>query len=230
MELYTILEENKDFIAVNKHHGVLSQSGRDSSPAVIEELNKQNKYPFLHLLNRVDRPVGGVVLLAKSRNFLRLYLGMQEKNQVEKRYIALVEGVVDATKDSKVIKHYLLADRRRKKAIVSDKKIKGARAVQLRYQILKQFDRYTALEIILSGGKFHQIRGQLSCMGHPIRGDVKYGARRGNRDRSIGLHGHRISWSTKNSGTYSIDAPILKEDHLWQMTEAELRTKNSQRK
>lgn len=223
-EIYRVIEDCEDFVAVNKNHGVLSQSGKDSSISVIEALKKEYEDHFIHLLNRVDRPVGGLVLLAKSRSFLRFYEGLQHKGAVEKRYVAIVEGFVDNAEEG-IHRHFLSADRRQKKAVISLEKTKDAKEVELNLHVLEHFDRYTAIEMVLSGGKFHQIRAQLGFLGHPIRGDVKYGARRGHRDRSIDLHGQQISWSSKNKGKITIRAPILKNDSLWQMLEAKLRTK-----
>jgi len=219
--LYQIIEECEDFIAVNKNHGVLSQSGKDASSSVFEVLKQENDNNFLHLLNRLDRPVGGLLILAKNRNFLKYYLGLQERDQVEKRYVAIVEGLVDDAKVG-IQRHFLSADRRRKRAFISSEKIEDAKEVELNLQVIERFNHYTAIEIVLSGGKFHQIRAQLGFLGHPIRGDVKYGARRGHRDRSIDLHGHQMNWSSKNKGKKSIEAPIIKNDHLWQMLVAQL--------
>ena len=212
-ELYSVIEDNDDFIAVNKHHGILSQSGKDSSPSVIEKAKEEYSGSFFHLLNRIDRPVGGLLLIAKSRYFSNQYLELQEKGAIEKRYLALVEGVVAEPK--LMLRHYLKADRRRKKAIVSENEDKNSKKVSLSLKVLKRFDRYTALEIYLAGGKFHQIRAQLGYWGHPIRGDVKYGARRGHRDKSIDLHAYQLSWTAQKGDAVNLMAPPLKSDTLW---------------
>lgn len=182
-----ILYEDNHIIAVYKPAGILTQpdKSRDEDLMSAVKIYLKEKYKkagnvFLGLVHRLDRPVSGIVLFAKtSKGASRLSKQFRE-GAIEKIYHAIVEGKFPIDKGELV--DYLEKDARRKMAIPG----KGKKA-ELSYQVLKSNDKYSLLKIKLATGKFHQIRVQLSLAGFPILGDVKYGAKFPLPDRSIAL-------------------------------------------
>jgi 23S rRNA pseudouridine1911/1915/1917 synthase len=170
----------------------------------------------LTLAHRLDRPVSGVVLLARNAEALRKVNALFRDRQVSKTYLAIVEGQVqeDDDKGPVLVEHVLRHDTTRKRTRVLSAVKEGATASRLRYWVLARGDRYTLLRVVPEGGVFHQIRAQLAAAGHPIKGDVKYGARRGGKDRSIALHAHTLSFVHPTTGADLLltapppDAPI----------------------
>lgn len=195
-----ILYEDNHLIAVFKPSGILVQPDKTGAKDLMGEvkacLKKKYSKPgnvFLGLVHRLDRPVSGIVLFAKtSKGASRLSKQFRE-GTIEKIYHAVVEGRPSKNKGELI--NYLDKDEGRKMAVPGA----GKRA-ELSYQVLKSNDRYSLLKIRLGTGKFHQIRAQLSLAGFPILGDVKYGAGFPLPDRSIGLCESSISFklATKN--------------------------------
>lgn len=208
-----IIKSTSSYIVVNKPAGWLSQKGRNNDTSIFEYFNKKNKGK-IHLLNRVDRPVSGLILLSKTRAFTKAYLESQENNNTIKTYLAVVEGKVDVESDT--LEQWLVHDKQQMKTSVTDENNKNAKKCILSFNRLGLFDNYSLLEVVITKGKFHQIRAQLASYGHPIKGDVKYGARRGNRDRSIHLHSFRIDVQSTEVEKLSFTAPIWKKDSLWE--------------
>ena len=141
------------------------------------------------LVNRLDRPVSGAVLFAYDEQALAAMNKAFRERTVDKVYWAIVEGRMG----SSVLHHHTVHDKRSfKSRIVSGKD--GDRELVLHVRSLADGDRYTLVELRPEGGAFHQIRAQLGASGHPIKGDVKYGARRGEKDRSIALHARSLGF------------------------------------
>ncbi|HMQ07199.1 MAG TPA: RNA pseudouridine synthase [Saprospiraceae bacterium] len=199
-----VIQENEDWIAVNKPAGMAVQNDPNEDFSLLQWVEEYCQ-TSLHLINRLDRPVSGVVLFAKK---VRAYHNFMNEwaNNVQKKYIAVTEGKWKNTQgllDNKIIKG------RNNKAILSDF---GKNAL-IQYKVLKELDHYTILEVILITGRFHQIRLQLSLAGHPVKGDVKYGARRRNQSRHIHLH----CYSIQIRDQVKIMAPLPHEDALWSL-------------
>jgi len=144
----------------------------------------------LYLVSRLDRPVSGLVLFGKHPEAAAVLARQRQEGLHRKRYLAIAEKKTSIPPEG-VLEHMLLRDPVKRKAKSGN--APGAVPCSLRYWMLLTLDRYYVLEIELLTGRFHQIRAQLAAAGMPIRSDVKYGARRGAEDRSIGLHAWKIS-------------------------------------
>ncbi len=212
---YRFVGEKKDYLLVNKAAGFLVQSSKDKEENNLTDLLSKEKEDKLHLITRLDRPVSGLCLFAKSKRFIRYILEEQEQNRVIKTYLALVEGKLELS--SQEMAHYGRHDTGIHKCLVSETPNKGFTEMKSIVNTVNVLDRYTLISIKLFGGKFHQIRAQLSSIGHPVRGDVKYGARRKNKDRSIHLHAYNIQFNNLNDDKVSYTAELPKNDDLWQI-------------
>lgn len=158
---------------------------------------------FLGLVHRIDRPVSGVVVFAKtSKSLIRLNLQFKLR-ETKKTYWAIVYGLVENTE--RQLEHWILRKPKQNKSFVYLKKIKGSKKAFLTYKNIYSFNRYTLLEINLKTGRHHQIRAQLSSIGFPIKGDLKYGAPRSNQNKGIHLH----------SRSLELIHPVKKELFKW---------------
>ena len=147
---------------------------------------------FLGLPHRIDRPVSGVVLLSKtSKSLSRLTMLFKEK-KITKKYWVIVKQKLE--KKSRILIHYLKKNQKKNKSFVSNKKKEGFLKAELEYSFLKKMKTYFLYEIKLITGRHHQIRAQLSHIGSPIKGDVKYGSKRTNKNGSISLHARKINF------------------------------------
>lgn len=177
-------------VAVDKPPGMPVQPDPTGDTSLLELVSQRfaNGGSALGLVHRLDRPVSGVVVFARSPEALALMNALFQGRSVVKHYRALVEG--QAPSEGRCTGR-LEHDARRNRARVTGP---GEDHV-LRFRRLAQGDRFALLEVEPAGGAFHQIRALLGASGMPIKGDVKYGARRGEPDRSIGLHAHRLAFA-----------------------------------
>lgn len=197
-----VLYRDAHLLAVNKPAGVPAQADRTGDPDVLQLLGD----PGLLLTHRIDRPVSGILLLACDATVQRALNEAFASGAVRKTYLAIVEGRLEG---EHVLEHWLAHDVKAHKARVVPAAHKGGFAVRLRLKPLSQGERYTLVEVRPEGGRFHQIRAQLSAFGHPIKGDVKYGARRGEPDRSIALFAQRVELAHPATGApLRIEAPV----------------------
>ena len=204
-----ILFEDDNFLGINKLPGIPVQPDLTGDPSVLS-LQEALHGHKLYILNRLDRPVSGVVCLAKNREAAALFSHLIRQKKLTKRYFAASEGFVSPPEGRLI--HYL--SKKGSKTHSGDAPEKGKRSV-LAFKVVLHSDHYSVLEIMPETGRFHQIRAQLAHAGHPIKGDVKYGARRANKDRSIHLHAHSLSFEnpyTKNPILLKAGFP---EDPLW---------------
>ena len=201
-----ILWENEDYLVLNKPAGVASQSSNQTVPSVWKLLEQSKKQNF-HLSNRLDQPVSGCLAFSKHQDE-----GF-ERQPIHKVYVAIVEKK-KVIEPQQTLVNYVKREAAKSKSICSDDKKEGFKKAVLHYTVLKELDNYLVLKIILRTGRFHQIRSQLSHFGVPIKGDVKYGARRKNKDRGILLHAREIKLypNTEQEKTITADYP---EDTLW---------------
>jgi len=210
-----ILYEDNHLIIINKLSGEIVQGDKTGDVPLIESvksyLKEEYQKPcnvFCGLVHRIDRPVSGAVIFAKTSKALTRMNEMIKNRQLEKKYWALTEGIVE--KDEADLVHYLKKNEKLNKSFASTEFKSGWQKAELHFKILKRFYRYTLLEINLKTGRHHQIRVQLSSEGYPICGDLKYGAKRSNESGAILLHARYLKFIHPISQELiSIEADIL---------------------
>lgn len=207
-----VIENNHQYLVANKPAGVPVQSDKTKDADLLTALQAYTKKD-LKLINRIDRPVSGCVLLGKSLNATK---HLSKSPKVTKTYLALVEPNIK--EEQGTIKAYL-SKAKNNKAHVSDTEKEGFLASEMSYRLVHSFDKYQLVEITLHTGRFHQIRSLLAHHGACVKGDVKYGARRSNKDRSIGLHAWKIKLDHPVSAKMEeYIAPLPDNDILWKLS------------
>lgn len=201
MALYPnqILFEDNHLLIVNKPAGIPVQRDK-SEDTSLEDMAKdyiKKKYQkpgavYLGVSHRIDRPVSGIVLLCKTSKALERVNELFKQRKIRKIYWALVKQLPEALSDTLV--HWLLRDTEKNKSRVYNKEIAHSQRCELDYKHIASSTNYHLLEIELHTGRHHQIRAQLSKIGSPIKGDVKYGFARGNEDGSIHLHARKLEF------------------------------------
>lgn len=200
-----VVYEDDEIIVVNKAATLAAQSDRTGDPDLIQLLqDEQQKQLFL--INRLDRPVSGAMILAKSKEVQKYY---QLKTRILKSYLAVVPKLPFSPS---LLENYLKRDGRSFKAREVSPEDPGGRPVKLYVTHFMELENFQVVKISLYKGFFHQIRCQLSLHSMPIRGDVKYGARRANEDRSIDLHALYVHIPEKNILAF---ADINRSDSIW---------------
>ena len=194
-----VVYEDNHIIIVNKAAGEIVQGDKTGDRPLSEEVKdylkqKYNKpgNVFCGVVHRIDRPVAGLVVFAKTSKALSRLNDMLKKGEIHKTYWALVEG--HRKEKEGEIESWLQSDGRVNKTRVVDKGASDAKLSRLRYRVIAEGDRYSLLEVTLLTGRKHQIRAQLSSTGTPIKGDLKYGARRSNPGGGISLLARRIEF------------------------------------
>lgn len=194
-----IIYEDNHIIIVNKHAGEIVQGDKTGDTPLSEMLKQyiKEKYNkpgnvFCGVVHRIDRPVSGLVIFARTSKALERLNKMLRDGEIHKTYWALIEGKPD--KPEKTLENYLVSNGRINKTFISDKNNPEAKKSILQYKTIANGERYTLLEVNLLTGRKHQIRAQLSNNGNPIKGDLKYGARRSNPDGGISLQAHKIEF------------------------------------
>jgi len=219
-----ILYEDNHLIVINKKSGDIVQgdkTGDKPLPDYVKDYlrdtyNKPGNI-FCGVIHRLDRPVSGIVVFAKTSKALSRMNQLFRDKEIQKTYWALVEN--KPTKSSDRLENYLLKNQQKNKSRAYLKPENGALKAVLDYQVLKNLNRYTLLEVKPITGRHHQIRVQLSQMGSVIKGDLKYGAKRSNKDASICLHAREISFiHPVKKEAVKITAPVPNEP-LWKACE-----------
>lgn len=219
-----VLYEDNHIIAVSKTcHEIVQGDKTGDTPlsdivkAYIKEKYQKPGEVFLGVTHRLDRPTTGVVLFARtSKALTRLNAMFQSHEQIRKTYWAIVEKNDKLLSDEAIrIEHYLWRNEKQNKSFVVKSGTKDAKRAVLSYKAIARGDRYTLLEINLETGRHHQIRCQLAAIGCPIKGDLKYGAKRSNPDGGISLHARKIEFvHPVSKQQISIIAPVP-DDALW---------------
>lgn len=218
----TVLYEDNHLIFVNKQAGEIVQGDKTGdtplSEIVKEWIKEKYNKPgnvYLGVVHRLDRPVSGVVLFAKTSKALpRLNNMFANHDKVRKTYWAIVQNKPEAPKGR--LTHWLTRNEKNNTARAYDHEVAGSKKAILDYELIASSDRYHLLQIHLHTGRHHQIRCQLAKMGCPIKGDLKYGAPRSNPDGSISLHARHLTIEHPVSHEQiSITAPVP-NDSLWQ--------------
>lgn len=215
-----VLYEDNHIIVVNKDSGEIVQGDKTGDTPLSETVKEYIKVKynkpgnvFLGVVHRLDRPVSGVVVFARTSKALSRLNEMFRKGDVHKTYLALTAGRPPKTMDT--LTGWLVRNEKQNKSYCYDHEVPGSKKAVLCYKEAGHTDNYTLLEVELKTGRHHQIRCQLASIGCPIKGDLKYGARRSNPDGSISLVSANITFVHPVSKLpMSFDA-ILPDEPLW---------------
>lgn len=211
-----ILHKDNQIIAFNKPAGLPVQPDKTGDPSLLG-LGAAYIRHDLYLIHRLDRPVSGVVLLAQKPSAQTSLTRQLKEGRVEKHYLAIVGDRPE--EDEGTLVHYL-RNAPGNRSMVNDSPSPGSKAAELHYRYLGSSDRYHLLAIQLKTGRKHQIRCQLATIGSPVRGDTKYGFKRGNPDGEIDLHSHRIVYDHPITGERTTHEAPLPEGPTWEAFKA----------
>ncbi len=216
-----ILYEDNHLIVVNKSNHDLVQKDSTGDLALVDKLKdyikkKYNKpgNVFLGVTHRLDRPVSGIVIFARTSKALSRMNASFRDDTIKKIYWAIVKNRPEP--EESVLVNYLVRNAKQNKSYCYEKETKDSKRSELRYRLIASSDTYYLLEIDLKTGRHHQIRTQLAAIGCPVKGDLKYGFPRSNRDGGISLHARCISFThpiSKEEINIIADPPI--EETLW---------------
>lgn len=195
----TVVYEDNHLIIVNKTASEIVQGDKTGDTPLSETVKQyiKEKYAkpgnvFLGVVHRLDRPVSGLVVFAKTSKALARLNEMFRNSEVKKTYWAIVKQ--RPPQDEGELVNYLVRNEKQNKSYAYDKEVKNSKKAVLHYRLIGHSQNYFLLEVDLKTGRHHQIRCQLSKMGCPIKGDLKYGFARSNPDGSICLHAHRVKF------------------------------------
>jgi len=215
-----VLFEDNHVIIVNKRPGDIVQGDKTGDMPLSEVVKEfiKDKYNkpgnvYLGVVHRLDRPTSGIVLFAKTSKALPRLNKLFADKEAKKTYWAIVKNIPEKTSDTLV--HWLRRNTKQNKSYANKIEVPESKKAILAYRLLKKLDRYALLEIDLKTGRHHQIRSQLSSIGSPIKGDLKYGFDRSNPDGSIHLHARSLQFvHPVNKETITVVAPPPK-DPIW---------------
>jgi len=217
-----ILYEDNHLIAVYKKSSDLAQGDKTGDVALDTEIRKYlaKKYNkpgdvYLGIVHRLDRPVSGVLIYARTSKALERLNEIFRTRSVKKIYYAIVKERPPLEEDT--IKHYLKKNETQNKSYAYDTEVKGSKEASLTYTIRGRSERYYLLEIELHSGRHHQIRAQLAKIGCPIKGDLKYGFPRSNEDGSISLFARRLEFIHPVKKEPVVITAHLPEGDIWQL-------------
>lgn len=216
-----VVYEDNHIIIVNKRPGEIVQGDKTGDEPLVETVRKylKEKYNkpgnvFCGVVHRLDRPVWGLVVFAKTSKALSRLNEMFRDGKVKKTYLAITRNRPQQDEDRLI--HHISTVEKNNKSYASSNPRPGAKEAILSYRLIGSSDRYHLLSVNLETGRKHQIRVQLSAIGCPIRGDLKYGDKRSNPDGSISLQAHAIEFiHPVSQKLISVTAP-LPDDNLWQ--------------
>jgi len=215
-----VIYEDNHLLVVNKQSGILSQGDKTGDISLVElgkeYLKKKYKKPgnvFLGLIHRLDRPVSGAVVMAKTSKALERMNRLFHERKTRKTYWAIVEKP-PPDEEGRLI-NWLIKDSRKNTVKSFHKEVKGSQKAELEYRLLGRVDKYYLVEIYPLTGRPHQIRVQLAGIGCPIKGDVKYGFPNANKDASINLHAKGLEFiHPVKKEPLIVQAPLPK-DPIW---------------
>jgi 23S rRNA pseudouridine1911/1915/1917 synthase len=203
-----ILFEDEHLLVVHKPSGISSQPEKSGEPDVTAILNKNQKE--LHTINRLDKRVSGLIILAKTLEMARLLNEAIQNNEIQKKYKAIVKQQPE--KKTGDLIHYLIQNEKIGKSFVSDLANPKAKKAILKYKTITASTNYALLQIEIETGRFHQIRCQLAAIGSPILGDLKYGFNRSSPDGSIFLQAYHLAFThpiSQQKLSFELPIPIL---------------------
>ncbi|KAB1067287.1 RNA pseudouridine synthase [Tamlana haliotis] len=215
-----VLYEDNHIIIVNKRAGDIVQGDKTGdkplSDVVKEYIKDKYNKPgnvYLGTVHRLDRPTTGLVIFAKTSKVLPRLNKLFLSKDIQKTYWAVVKNEPPKTADT--LTHWLVKNPKNNKSKAHNREVTGSKKAILHYKVLKKLDRYYLLEINLETGRHHQIRSQLAAIGCAIKGDLKYGFDRSNKDASIHLHAKHIEFiHPVKKEPLAIDAPLT-DDVIW---------------
>lgn len=218
-----VLFEDNHIIAINKRCGDIVQGDKTGDKPLSEIVKSfiKTKYSkpgnvYLGIPHRLDRPTSGVVMFAKTSKSLSRLNKIFKDGKVQKYYWAVTKNNPEKQEDTLI--HWLRKNEKTNKSTYFKKETVKAKKAVLHYRVLKKLERYFIIEIELVTGRHHQIRCQLSAMGCPVRGDLKYGYDRSNNDGGIDLHAKKIIFEHPINGKkIIIDAPV-RDTKIWNAT------------
>ncbi|MCM1482873.1 MAG: RluA family pseudouridine synthase [Muribaculaceae bacterium] len=223
-----VVYEDNHIIVVNKCPGEIVQGDKTGDEPLVDTVRRylKDKYAkpgnvFCGVVHRLDRPVWGLVVFAKTSKALSRLNDMFRNGQVRKTYLAITRN--RPPKEHDTIESYITTTERNNKSYAHDAEIPGSKRAVLDYSMVGASDRYYMLAVNLHTGRKHQIRVQLASIGCPIKGDLKYGDRRSNPDGSISLQAHRIQFvHPVSKENIDITAPLPTGDVLWDAFRADV--------
>ena len=219
-----VVYEDNHIIVVYKESGEIVQGDKtgdtplsETVKAYIKEKYQKPGAVFLGVVHRLDRPVSGLVVFARTSKALSRLNEMFRKGEVHKTYWALVQPSGNPVTSNTFVTatHWLTRNEKQNKSYAYDREVPGSKKAVLRDRTIGQTERYQLVEVELLTGRHHQIRCQLSTLGIPIRGDLKYGAKRSNPDGSISLLSHHVEFiHPVSKQEIVLDSP-LPDDKIW---------------
>jgi 23S rRNA pseudouridine1911/1915/1917 synthase len=222
-----VVYEDNHIIIVYKESGEIVQGDKTGDTPLSETVKQyiKEKYQkpgavFLGVVHRLDRPVSGLVVFARTSKALTRLNNMFRDGEVHKTYWAIVGASLVNSEEVKsegwhTLEHWLVRNEQQNKSYAYDHEVPRSKKAILRYRLIGHSDRYSLVEVQLLTGRHHQIRCQLAAIGCPIKGDLKYGARRSNPDGSISLLSHRVEFvHPVSKETIVVESP-LPADPLW---------------
>ena len=233
-----VVYEDNHIIIVYKESGEIVQGDKtgdrplsDLVKAYIKEKYQKPGEVFLGVVHRLDRPVSGLVVFARTSKALTRLNKMFRDGEVHKTYWAIVGREKGTAKSEQsfddgewhTLENWLVRNEQQNKSYAYNHEVPGSKKALLQYRQLAEGDHYRLLEVNLMTGRHHQIRCQLSAIGCPIKGDLKYGARRSNPDGSISLLSHHVSFvHPVSKSLITVESP-LPDDNLWQALKKNVR-------
>lgn len=215
-----IIYEDNHILAYNKQVGDIVQGDKTGDQPLseiikvfIKERDAKPGNVFFGVTHRIDRPTTGVVIFAKTSKALERMNALFRDGGVAKTYWAIVKSRPEKNED--LLVNYLVRNEKQNKSYAYDEPKKDSKEAKLRYKVIAQSDNYSLLEVALMTGRHHQIRAQLSKIGSPIKGDLKYGFSRSNPDGGICLHARKVEFvHPVKKERLVIEAPVP-DDALW---------------
>jgi 23S rRNA pseudouridine1911/1915/1917 synthase len=216
-----VVYEDNHIIIVNKESGEIVQGDKtgdiplsETVKAYIKEKYAKPGAVFLGVVHRLDRPVRGLVVFARTSKALSRLNDMFRNGEVHKTYWAIVQQRPEHEEGT--LENWLVRNEKQNKSYAYQREVPNSKKAILKYRMIGQSERYYLLEVNLLTGRHHQIRCQLAAMGCPIKGDLKYGAKRSNPDGSISLLAHRVEFIHPVSKQHIVVESPIPEDNLWQ--------------
>lgn len=221
INIMQVVYEDNHIIIVYKESGEIVQGDKTGDTPLSEDVKAyiKEKYAkpgqvFLGVVHRLDRPVSGLVVFARTSKALSRLNDMFRKGEVHKTYWAVVQQRPESNEGT--LENWLVRNEKQNKSYAYDHEVPNSKKAILKYKLIGQTERYYVLEINLLTGRHHQIRCQLATMNCPIKGDLKYGAKRSNTDGSISLLAHRVEFVHPVSKKQIVVESPMPVDNLWQ--------------
>ena len=216
-----VLYEDNHLIIINKQVGDIAQGDKTGDmplgDLVKEYIKKKYNKPgnvYLGVVHRLDRPTSGIIVFARTSKALERLNKMLREKQIKKTYWAVVKNAPTNNEDTLI--NYLKKNPKNNKSTVFNKEADGSKKAVLHYKITKKLDNYFLIEVDLETGRHHQIRAQLAAIGSPIKGDLKYGFSRSNKNGGIHLHARKVVFiHPVTQERISIEAPPPIQDVIW---------------